>query len=609
MEIEANYSDILCVNNEHAPEVIMKNPKSYKYIPKLALFLIFALTFTMLYFPGTASSASSGTLALYGTPAASNTIVLNWSGNTGTAEVIVERKMAGGDFAELAAVISLNSWTDNTGLIRGASYTYRIKENISTDTPVYSSEVTVVNIFLNAPSILNAAVSADNNIEVDWTDNTSDESGFEIWRYSNGSSPNQPYARVDANTTHFIDENVIPGVKYYYMIRAFIIPEGFYSSYSVSGTVGVGLLNAPSNLKASIISNTQANLSWSDNSVGESGFIVERKQPGDDNWTTVCWLPVNTTSYSLTGLTPYIKYLYRVKVFSYSDNLSTCSSEIEVSTGLPAAATELRALSVSSTQVRLTWKDNSDNETGYRVERSTAGGRMFPIAEVGANTAAYTDSGLYSDTNYVYRISAVNSMGSNPGSELKVTTLGNVSFADVTSSISWAREAIENLAGRGVIRGKEEKLFKPYDRITRAEFTSIIIRSFELDTLVPTGSMKDVWVGSWYYRNVMIAENLGIVSEDESGRFYPDRYITREEMAVIIARTRAAVEKPLPGYDIAILEDFADRGFISQDALASMASVVGEGIMEGRSARAVAPKDTATRAEAAVILYRALPEK
>lgn len=607
MEIKVFYSDIFIVKNIFVPEVYMNKFKLHKLKTLLLSFLIMVISISFLYFPGTASQAAAGTLMLYGTPAASNTIVLSWSGNSGTVDVVIERKMAGGNFAELDTVAgSVKSWTDNTGLIRGASYTYRIKEKTASETPVYSSEVTVINIFLYAPSNVTAAVGTDNHIEVNWTDNSDDESGFEIWRYTNGSSSYQLCATVDMNTTHFTDENIIPGVSYYYMVRAFITPEGFYSSYAISGTAGIGLLKAPSNLKVSITSSTQATLSWTDNCTSESGFIVERKRPEDENWTSVYWLTPNATSCVLTGLTPYSRYLYRVKVYSNSDNLGSYSSEIEVTTGQPAAASEVKVLAVSSTQVKLVWKDNANNETAYRIERSAEGGRMMTVDEVGADVSAYTDRGLCPDTNYAYRVLAVNSLGSSPSLEVKVKTLNLVSFRDVDSSINWAKDAIENLAGRGVLYGKQINLFKPYDKITRAEFTSIIVRAFEMDTAVPTGSMADVWVGSWYYRDVMIAENLGIVSGDKSGRFYPDRYITREEMAVIIAKMMAAVDKPLPGYDNTVLEDFWDRSLISQDALASMASVVGEGIIEGRSARAIAPKDTATRAEAAVILYRVI---
>jgi hypothetical protein len=118
--------------------------------------------------------------------------------------------------------------------------------------------------------------------------------------------------------------------------------------------------------------------------------------------------------------------------------------------------------------------------------------------------------------------------------------------------------------------------------------------------------MTDVKVGSWYYKEVMIAENLGIISGDSGGRFYPARAITREEMAVIIAKTLETVNKPLAGYGNSVLEKFWDKGLISANALSSMASVVGEEIMLGKSSASVAPKDNATRAEAAVLLYKVI---
>ena len=67
----------------------------------------------------------------------------------------------------------------------------------------------------------------------------------------------------------------------------------------------------------------------------------------------------------------------------------------------------------SGTSVNLAWQDNSDDETGFKIERKPSGGTYAEIATVGANVAAYTDTGLTSNIKYFYRMRAYNAYGSS----------------------------------------------------------------------------------------------------------------------------------------------------------------------------------------------------
>ena len=61
--------------------------------------------------------------------------------------------------------------------------------------------------------------------------------------------------------------------------------------------------------------------------------------------------------------------------------------------------------------IALNWKDNSNNESGFRVERKTGSGQFAQIIELGANAVSYTDAGLQSSTSYTYRVYAFNGTG------------------------------------------------------------------------------------------------------------------------------------------------------------------------------------------------------
>ena len=79
---------------------------------------------------------------------------------------------------------------------------------------------------------------------------------------------------------------------------------------------------------------------------------------------------------------------------------------------LPSAPSQLTATALSSSQIRLTWRDNASNETGYRVERRGYAG-FVEIASLAAGSTSYTATGLAPATPYDFRVRAVNGQGSS----------------------------------------------------------------------------------------------------------------------------------------------------------------------------------------------------
>ena len=77
----------------------------------------------------------------------------------------------------------------------------------------------------------------------------------------------------------------------------------------------------------------------------------------------------------------------------------------------PAAPTTLSATAASNSQINLAWADNSTNETGFKIERSTDNLHFTQVATVGANVTTYKDTGLSAGTPYYYRVRATNSAG------------------------------------------------------------------------------------------------------------------------------------------------------------------------------------------------------
>jgi len=93
----------------------------------------------------------------------------------------------------------------------------------------------------------------------------------------------------------------------------------------------------------------------------------------------------------------------------------------------PSAPSNLSAAPASSNQINLNWTDNSNNETGFLVERSPNGTTFTQIASLGANVVSYASTGLTPLTTYYFRVRATNSAGnSNYSNTVSAMTLAGM---------------------------------------------------------------------------------------------------------------------------------------------------------------------------------------
>lgn len=176
-----------------------------------------------------------------------------------------------------------------------------------------------------------------------------------------------------------------------------------------------------------------------------------------------------------------------------------------------------------------------------------------------------------------------------------------VPFDDVTSPAwTWARDPIELMAGAGVIKGVDGSNFEPGRAISRAELTSILVKALRLPAAAGRPAFKDVAGSEWYAGPVAAAARAGLIKGYEDGTFRPDRTISREELVTVMVR---ALGLPVPSGEGPA---FADSGKISPWARESVEAAVSGGLVKGYPDGAFRPDGTATRAECAVMVYRAL---
>lgn len=89
----------------------------------------------------------------------------------------------------------------------------------------------------------------------------------------------------------------------------------------------------------------------------------------------------------------------------------------------PTAPTSLSATAVLPWTINLSWTDTSNNETGFRVQRSLNASTWSPLATVAANTTSYPDTSATPGTPYYYRVIAYNSVGDSTPSNTASATL------------------------------------------------------------------------------------------------------------------------------------------------------------------------------------------
>jgi hypothetical protein len=190
-------------------------------------------------------------------------------------------------------------------------------------------------------------------------------------------------------------------------------------------------VNEPSNPTVIAVSVSRIDVSWQDNSSNESGFEVHRSTAGASGaFTLRASLAANTSAYSDTGLTASTQYCYKLRAFQTKGgkiHVSAFSAIACVTTPAPppppppptpGAPGPVFAALVPGITVQVQWYDNSTNEDGFRVERSSDNGASWLIV---GSTGPSNDSWVsFVDTTWTieqsacYRVVAFNAAGDSP---------------------------------------------------------------------------------------------------------------------------------------------------------------------------------------------------
>lgn len=168
----------------------------------------------------------------------------------------------------------------------------------------------------------------------------------------------------------------------------------------------------------------------------------------------------------------------------------------------------------------------------------------------------------------------------------------------------WAAEPITALAQKGIVSGAGNGMFYPANTVSRFEFIKMITGVCGIINRDAKCSYSDVKSDHWAYVYAASACDAGLLDIYSRVILNGAAPITREEMAYIAAN--ALVKCGALGQLITLEPEFSDRDKMSDFAPGAISTLNQLGVINGRGDGTFCPKDYATRAESAKIIYNIL---
>jgi hypothetical protein len=285
-----------------------------------------------------------------------------------------------------------------------------------------------------APSGLNANAISSTRIDVTWADNSDNEAGFKIERKKTGSTFAQVATVVAGVTNYNNTTGLTANMQYIYRVRAYLgtTLNSAYSDEALATTLplppAVPTLVSPGS--GAVVSSLTPVLNWKAVS-GASSYAAQVSA------TISFAIPMASDTSGLPAASGTVTaplawnttYYWRVRAINALGLPSAWSAARTFKTALglpPLAPSGLTATAASSSQINVAWVDNSNNETGFRIERKKVGGAFAQVATVLAGVTTYSNTtGLTVNTEYYYRVRAYlgTTLNSAYSDEASATTL------------------------------------------------------------------------------------------------------------------------------------------------------------------------------------------
>ena len=335
---------------------------------------------------------------------------LSWDPTTDTGAAGLAGYRVFRDDAQIADIVTTDH-TDTT-VVAGANYCYNvIAYDLSSNTA--TGDVACASLAIEtpvSPAGLTAAAASPTRINLSWTDNAANETGFRVERSTAAGGPWTLIATVAGNVTSYASAGLNPSTIYYFRVCA--ANGAGNSAYASANATTPAVPDTtrpatPTGFTATAVATNRINLAWNAaTDTGGSGLAGYRVYRAGTLIATI-----TGTSYGDSGRAANTAYCYTIVAYDNAGNTSPVSAAVCATTLplTPNAPVGLTASAIAPTQIRLNWTDTSGVETGFRIERSSsATGPWTQIGSVSNNVTTFVDTGVSPASVYYYRVIAFN---------------------------------------------------------------------------------------------------------------------------------------------------------------------------------------------------------
>ncbi|MFL5516364.1 MAG: fibronectin type III domain-containing protein, partial [Gemmatimonadales bacterium] len=203
---------------------------------------------------------------------------------------------------------------------------------------------------LPAPTGLSAKPNTAAAITLAWTDQSSTETGFEVWRSTTGATGTfARRATTGANVKSWKDTGLTTATQYCYRVRA-VGGTGVTPSEFTATACASTLLKTPTDFVATVSASSAILLTWTDKLTAEAGFEVWRSTTGSTGtYAPLATVPANVTWANDAGLGGGLGYCYKVRALGGSDVPASLFSTVSCATTPSATMVRLVLFGDSNT--------------------------------------------------------------------------------------------------------------------------------------------------------------------------------------------------------------------------------------------------------------------
>lgn len=226
-----------------------------------------------------------------------------------------------------------------------------------------------------------------------------------------------------------------------------------------------------------------------------------------------------------------------------------------------------------------------------------------------SNLAFVPKAGYYGSVDIPYI--TTNADGTQSNGTIRVTVMepyGFSRFLDLDGLSAQTRSAVEYLSAVGVVVGVGNGKYGPDNLIRRRDFCVMLTRAFQFNVSDTEQRFIDVPGSSYYADAVNQMYTLGVVNGVGGGKFDPNSPVTRQDAALMVQRALNLARIGVPDGNSAALADYSDSEQVKGYAQGAVSGMVQAGIFPVSSDGNLAPRESLTRADMALLLHRAITQ-